>query len=74
MDINKICNDKELYEELMIAYAMVGNRRAQVSFRLAILNVPQTVVQDDCIYNTAIGQPMILVNAATGFISEDWKG
>ena len=74
MNINQIVNDPELYNELMIAYAMVGNRRARVSFRLAILNMPDTCVQDDCIYNTAIGQPMILVDAVSGFISEDWKG
>ena len=72
MDINKICNDKELYEELMIAYAMVGNRRARVSFRLAILNMPDTHVWDECIWNDAF-EYATLVDAISGFISEDWR-
>jgi hypothetical protein len=74
MNINAICNDQELYNELMIAYAMAGNRRAQIGYKLAILNMPDTHIFDDCIINTAIGTPSYLIDAITGFISDDWKG
>jgi hypothetical protein len=73
-NLQELINDPELFEQLCIAYAMVGNRRAKIQYKLAILNMPDTHVFDDMIINTAMDTPSYLIDAITGFISEDWKG
>jgi hypothetical protein len=74
MNINEIVNDPELWQEFCIAYAMAGKRPAEISYKLAILNMPDTHIFDEGIGNNAMGETKLLVSAITGFISPDWKG
>ena len=71
MNIQRMVGDLELWEEFCVAYAMASHLRPQVQFRLAILQSPYTHIWDECIWSEL--QPGNLIDAMSGFISDDLK-
>lgn len=74
MNINKIVNDSELWEEYRKARAIAAPYRSKLQFKLAILTMPDTHICDEFVYNTAMGIPLTLIFAPTGYICDDLKG
>ena len=72
MNMQLILADQELWGEFCVAYAMASRLRPQVQFRLAILQSPYTHIWEECVWSEL--QPGNLIDAMSGFISDDLKG
>lgn len=72
VNMQGMVGDPELWEEFCVAYAMASRLRPQVRYRYAIINSVYTHIWDECIWSEL--QPGNLIDAMSGFISNDLKG